>query len=92
MERIMAKTRVFISSTYYDMRNIRNELERFIRAQGYEPVLFERGHVPYGTKEKLEDDCYREISTCDILINIVGGRFGTESKDLKHSISQIELK
>ena len=88
----MAKPRVFISSTYYDLRNVRADLERFIREQGYEPVLFERGHVPYGSQEKLEEDCYREISTCDILINIVGGQFGTESRDTRYSISQNELR
>jgi len=87
----MAKPRVFLSSTYYDMRTVHNDLERFIREQGYEPVLFERGHVPYGAEEKLEDDCYREITNCDILINILGGKFGTESKDTQHSVSQKEL-
>lgn len=88
----MAKPRVFISSTYFDLRNVRADLERFIREQGYEPVLFERGHIPYGTEEKLEEDCYREISSCDILVNIIGGKFGTESKDTRYSISQKELK
>lgn len=88
----MARPRVFISSTYYDMRNVRADLERFIREQGYDPVLFERGHIPYGTAKTLEEDCYREISACDILINIIGGKFGTDSKDARYSISQNELK
>jgi hypothetical protein len=74
------------------MRSIRADLQRFITAQGYEPVLFEKGHVPYGTQETLEEDCHREISTCDILINIVGGRFGTDSGDTRYSISQAELR
>ena len=53
----------------------------------------ERGQIAYGREESLEQYCYREISTCDILINIVGGRFGSVSeKDQKHSISQVELK
>ncbi len=88
----MAKPRIFISSTYFDMRNVRADLERFMREQGYEPVLFERGQVTYGAEEKMEDDCYREISTCDILVNLVGGKFGTESKDARYSISQNELR
>jgi len=88
----MSKPRIFISSTYYDLRTVRADLERFMREQGYEPVLFERGHIPYGAEEKLEEDCYREISTCDVLVNLVGGTFGTESKDAQYSISQNELR
>lgn len=88
----MARPRVFISSTYYDLRVVRADLERFIKEVGYEPVLFERGHVPYGKDEALEEYCYREISSCDVLVAIVGGRFGTQSKDQQHSITQKELR
>lgn len=88
----MARPRVFISSTYFDLRVVRADLERFVKEIGYEPVLFERGHVPYGKDEALEDSCYREISGCDILITLIGGKFGTQSKDERHSITQKELK
>lgn len=67
-------------------------MERFIKEVGYEPVLFERGHVPYEKDKPLEDSCYREISGCDILIAVIGGKFGTQAKDERHSISQKELK
>ena len=88
----MAKPRIFISSTYYDLRAVRADLDRFIRELGYEPVLFERGSIPYGTEQRLEDDCYREISSCDILLAIVGGKFGTTSADQRYSITQKELQ
>jgi hypothetical protein len=88
----MARPRVFISSTFYDLRQVRSDIERFIREIGYEPVQHERGQVPYGSIEKLESYCYREISQVDIVVNIVGGRFGTTSVDEAHSISQMELK
>ena len=65
----MARPRVFLSSTYYDLRHIRNDLERFVKELGYEPILSERGHIPYGKDEALEQYCYREISNCDILVN-----------------------
>lgn len=88
----MARPRVFISSTYYDLRVVRADIERFIKEIGYEPVLFERGHVPYGKDEALEDYCYREITSCDILVAMIGGKYGSPSKDQKHSITQRELK
>jgi hypothetical protein len=88
----MAKPRIFVSSTYYDLKHIRADLERFIREQGYDPVLNEKGHIPYGSAEKLEEYCYKEIELSDVLISIVGGRFGSESKEEKYSISNLELK
>lgn len=88
----MAKPRIFVSSTYFDLKNIRADLERFIKSQGHDPILNERGHIPYGNKEKLEEYCYKEIQLCDILISIIGGRFGSQSKSESHSISNTELK
>lgn len=88
----MAKPRVFLSSTFYDLRYARADLERFIRDLGYEPVLSERGQVPYGKQEALEQYCYREINMCDIVVCIVGGRYGSASADRPYSVSQVELK
>lgn len=88
----MAKPRIFISSTYYDLRNIRSDIEKYIYDRNYEPVLNERGHIAYQTREKLEEYCYREIANCNILISIIGGRYGTASQHEGNSITQKELK
>ena len=89
----MARPRIFISSTYFDLKNLRADLERFIKMQGYEPILNERGHIPYGSKEKLEEYCYKEIQIADILISVIGGRFGSQSSKAEiHSISNTELR
>jgi hypothetical protein len=88
----MAKPRVFVSSTYYDLRTVRDDLDRFIREIGYEPVRHERGHISYGREESPEAYAYREIDFCDIVVCVVGGRFGTTSSDGSSSITQKELK
>lgn len=88
----MAKPKIFLSSTFYDLRQVRADIERFIKDLGYEPVLNEQGNIPYGKEDKLEAYCYKEINNVDILVSIVGGRFGSKSKVDKHSISQMELK
>lgn len=88
----MARPRIFISSTYFDLRVLRADLERFIKEMSFEPVLFEKGHIPYGKEKALEDYCYREISTCDILIAIIGGKYGSQSRDQENSITQREIK
>ena len=88
----MAHPRVFISSTYYDLKNVRADLERYIKERGFDPILHERGQIPYGSDAKLEEYCYTEIEHCDILISIIGGRFGSSSSQDSGSISQKELK
>lgn len=40
----------------------------------------------------MEEYCYKEIKNVDILVCIVGGRFGSESRRSKSSITQLELK
>lgn len=89
----MAKPRVFISSTFYDLRTVRLELDKFIESIGYEPIRNEEGDIPYGKAEALQSYCYKEILNIDILISIIGSRFGTVSEGNKeYSISNLELK
>lgn len=38
----MAKPRVFISSTFYDLKQVRSSLETFVRDLGFDPVLSEK--------------------------------------------------
>lgn len=67
----MAKPRIFISSTYYDLKYVRADLERFIESLGYEPVRFEKGNIPYGKDLSPESYAYREIELCDIIVSII---------------------
>ena len=96
----MAKPRVFISSTFYDLRQIRADIDQFLKGLGYEAIRNEEGSIPYGKEERLEEYCIQEVRHSDILVSIIGGRFGSESKDeasiekylQKGSISQRELR
>jgi hypothetical protein len=88
----MARPRVFVSSTFYDLKQIRADVERYISEMGYDPILHERGRIPYGSKEKLEEYAYREIELSDIVVCVIGGRYGTASQEAPYSITQKELK
>lgn len=46
----------------------------------------------YGSGEKLEEYAYKEVDLADLLISVVGSRFGTRSQHEDRSISQEELK
>lgn len=75
----MAKPRVFVSSTYYDLKNVRSSLENFVESLGYEPVLSEKGDIAYAPEVPLDESCYREARNADIFVMIIGGRYGTEA-------------
>jgi hypothetical protein len=64
----------------------------FVRELGFEPIMNERGHIPYGSAEPLEEHAYREVEMADIVVSIIGGRFGAESSIEDQSISQRELE
>jgi hypothetical protein len=88
----MARPRIFISSTFFDLRQVRADLDRFVKELGYDTVRNETGGIPYGRDQKLEEYCYKEISEIDILVGIVGGRFGSEAERGDYSITQVEIK
>lgn len=89
----MARPRIFISSTFYDLRYVREDLERFIKELGYEPVRHETGAITYGKEESPEEYAYREVDLSDVIVSIIGGRFGsTSQQDNDSSISQKELR
>ncbi|HVY05302.1 MAG TPA: DUF4062 domain-containing protein [Burkholderiales bacterium] len=88
----MARPRVFISSTYFDLKTIRDDIDRFVREKGFEAIRHERGQIAYGREEQPEKYSYREIEFCDILVCIVGGKYGSVSSSNTYSITQKELK
>ncbi|AOA00704.1 hypothetical protein BFC22_11675 [Carnobacterium divergens] len=88
----MAIPKIFVSSTYYDLMHVRTDIEAFIKNLGYEPVLHERNSVTYNQVDTLEDSCYKEIDNCEILVCIIGNKFGTESNSNNYSITMKELQ
>lgn len=72
----MAKPRVFVSSTYYDLKHIRASLSLFIDSLGYESILFEKGQIAFISDDPLDTSCYSEAEAADIFVLIIGGRYG----------------
>ncbi|WP_447600336.1 DUF4062 domain-containing protein [Nitrospira sp. Nam80] len=75
----MARPRVFLSSTHFDLKHVRSSLETFITAMGFEAVLSENGTITYSPDVPLDESCYREAQACDIFVLLLGGRYGAES-------------
>jgi len=87
----VAAPKVFVSSTCFDLGEIREQLKRFIRSFGFEPVLSDNGDVFYHPDLHTHEACVHEISNCQLFILIIGGRFGGEYvSDKNKSITNAE--
>ncbi len=87
----MAVPRVFVSSTCYDLADVRDMLVSFIEAFGFQPALSERGDVFYHPDLHTHDACLNEVSNCQLFVLIIGGRFGgTYVADAAKSIVNAE--
>lgn len=77
------KPRIFISSTFYDLKYIREDLANFVRSYGYEPVLFEDGDIGYTPGRTLDSSCYESMRNSDMVILIIGGEYGSAASGEK---------
>lgn len=72
----MASPRIFVSSTCYDLNEIRDTLYSFIESLNYLPVFSDKNDVFYHPDLHTHDSCIKEIENCQLFILIIGGRFG----------------
>lgn len=90
----MSSPRIFISSTYNDLVDTRNEISEFVKNYAFDPVTFERNDVPFEPNHLIEDSCYEEIKTCSMLVLMIKRNFGSKTKrshvGVSHSVTQNE--
>lgn len=94
----MAVPRVFISSTCYDLQEIRFQLRKFIQDIGYEPVMSEFGDIFYDLGDHVQDACKEEINRSNIFVLVIGNNYGSTyhkhagNKDIPDSVTLQEFK
>ena len=71
------KPRIFVSSTFYDLKYIREDLSNFIKAHDFEPVMFEDGDIGYTPGQPLDMSCYETMRSADMVLLIIGGNYGS---------------
>ncbi|WP_251317694.1 DUF4062 domain-containing protein [Flintibacter muris] len=71
------KPRIFVSSTFYDLKYIREDLANYIKAHDFEPILFEDGDIGYNPLTSLDDSCYKSMENADMALLIIGGNYGS---------------
>lgn len=75
----MNKTRVFVSSTCYDLSQIRKDLQDGIRAMGHEPILSENKDFPVNPSLSSVENCVEAVKNdADIFVLIIGNKYGCQ--------------
>ena len=77
------RPRIFVSSTFYDLKYIREDLANFIKLYDFESILFEDGDIGYTPGKKLDESCYEQMRTADMVILIIGGAYGSAASNEK---------
>lgn len=73
-------TTMFVSSTCYDLSQIRVDLRDFASSLGYEPVLSELDTFPVNPSVDTMSNCLTAVKDrADLFVLVVGGRYGSVS-------------
>ena len=81
-----------VSSTYYDLRQVRQDLAGFIDHElGYNILLSEFNSFPIDPDKDTIENCRRRVERdADILILIIGSRYGYVEEKSNKSVTNLE--
>lgn len=89
----MSKTRVFVSSTCFDLSQLREDIRNCIIQLGHEPLLSEYPSFPVSPDLGIVENCKKNVrENTDIFFLVVGGRRGSLDVDLGKSVTNIEYE
>lgn len=84
---------VFISSTCYDLKEQRIAIENALSDMQYSIVRSERSGVTFDQTLGVEASCYKEVLNCDIIVGVIGGRFGSKAAgNSDYSVTMQEIR
>lgn len=83
-------TTLFVSSTCYDLAQLRADVRDFADAVGLEPILSELDSFPVNPSQSTVENCLNAVRTrADLFLLVVGGRYGSMNETGK-SITNLE--
>ncbi len=86
----MALLKIFVSSTCYDLGMLRAELRNYISNFGYDPIMSDYNDVLFDPKDHTHESCIKEVANADIIVLIIGSRFG--GKAVPQAISHLDIE
>lgn len=84
---------VMVSSTFYDLRQVRANISKFISDElGYLPLLSELPSFPINPDLSTIENCRARVeNNADILVLVIGGRYGSIDDATNKSITNLEF-
>jgi hypothetical protein len=81
-----------VSSTFFDLQQVRADLLDFIQGQaGYQPLLSEQSSFPVDADLDTIENCRRRVERdADLLILVIGGRYGSIGDKSARSVTNLE--
>ena len=87
----MNKLNIFISSTCYDLSQVRADMYDFIVELGHNPIMSESKDFPINPQLSTMENCISAVrDSADVLVLIIGNRYGAEL-DTGKSITNTEF-
>jgi hypothetical protein len=81
---------VFVSSTCYDLAQVRKDLGSFIESRSMLPILSESSSFPVNPGLGAIENCLTVVKErADIFVLVVGGRYGSKTENEK-SVTNLE--
>ena len=82
---------IFVSSTYFDLKQVRSDIGRVVRDLGYGDLRSELDTFPINPDLKTIDNCRGIVEReADIFVLIIGGRYGFVEEDAGKSVTNLE--
>jgi hypothetical protein len=83
-------TTLFVSSTCYDLAQLRADIREFAEAAGLEPILSELDSFPVNPSVSTVENCLNAVrNKADLFLLVVGNRYGSIT-DTGRSITNLE--
>lgn len=74
----MAKLNIFVSSTCYDLSQIRNDIKQCIEDLGHNPILSELKEFPVNPNLSNSENCINAVKNeADVFVLIIGNKYGS---------------
>ena len=87
----MDKLKVFVSSTCYDLSQIRRDIEEFLVHSGYKAILSDSPrNFAIDPFSRTLENCLQSVRESSALLLVVGGRYGSIQDGTVRSITNME--
>ena len=83
---------VFVSSTMYDLSELRAQLRQFVAGLGWHAVMSEHDSFPIDPDRTTIENCRRNVrENADIFVIVIGARYGSIDSASDKSVTNLEF-